>query len=183
MDIVKLTDKNAIEKMRTRVERALDDPQVRVFQIFGRFGIGKRTAIHALFHDRGILPVEHNYTIIETGKPVVDKVVAYPHAIHLWDDVFHSNIMHPEVLSAFQKIQDGTIEFNGTFLLVANDHEFPNYEFPPFPGVHIEFAEITVLLEHLEPQMRSKGHSEGAIYHRLQSAVLSTKNDRTNEDR
>ena len=157
MDIVKLTDENAIEAMQNHVERALDDPEIRVFQVLGNFGIGKRTALRSVFDDRNIVTVEHHYTILETAKPIADKVAAHPNAIHLWDDVFRSNIMHSEVLSAFQGLQDGTIAFNGTFLLVANDREFPDGDFPPFPGVHIEFADTAVLLEHLERQMRLKG--------------------------
>lgn len=157
MDIVKLSDENAIETMMTRVERALDDPEIRVFQVLGYFGIGKRTAVRSVFDERDIDPIEHDYTILETEKPIVEKIAAYPDAIHLWDDVFRSNIMRPEVLSAFEKIHNGAIDFNGTFLLVANDKEFPDRDFPPFPGVHVEFKNNEALLQHLERQM---GHDD-----------------------
>ncbi len=175
MDIVKLPDENAIETMKTHVEHAMDNPEIRVFQILGYFGIGKRTALRTLFDDRDIVPVEHDYTIIETATPIVDKVTKFPNAIHLWDDVFRSNIMHPEVLSAFQRIQDGTIEFNGTFLLVANDQEFPDGDFPPFPGVHIEFDNVEVLLQHLERIMRRDGHTESAIRRGLANVARWTE--------
>lgn len=95
----------------------------------------------------------------------------YPDAIHLWDDVFRSNIMHPEVFSAFERIQNGAIDFNGTFLLVANDQEFANGVFPPFPGVHIDFEDNSVLLKHLEHQMRSKGQPDHAIRNRLRNTI------------
>ncbi|WP_215730289.1 hypothetical protein [Alkalispirochaeta alkalica] len=66
--------------------------------------------------------------------------------------MFRSNIMHPEVLSAFQRIQGGAIDFHGTFLLVANDKEFPDGNFPPFPGVYIEFKNNKAFLQYLERQ-------------------------------
>lgn len=169
MKIVKLSDNNSIETMKSHVAHAIDNPEIRVFQILGFFGIGKRTAIRGLFDDRKIVPVEHNYTIIETAKPIVEKITKYPDAIHLWDDVFSSNIMHPEVLSAFQRIQNGGIDFNGTFLLVANDQEFTEDDFPPFPGVHINFDDITVLLSHLERQMRREGEPDSTIRYHLRN--------------
>ena len=178
MDIVKLTDEHAIETMQSHVERSLDDPEIRVFQILGNFGIGKRTALRSVFDERGIEPLKHNYTILETAKPIIEKIAAYPAAIHFWGDVFRSNIMHPEVLSAFQGLQNGTITFTGTFLLVANDREFPDEDFPPFPGVHIDFEDTGSMLRHLEQQIGRKGRSDVAI--RAQSGNLARKQ---NEER
>lgn len=178
MDIVKLSDEDAIETMQRHVERALDDPEIRVFQVLGKFGIGKRTALRSVFDERDIEPIEHHYTILETTKPIVEKIAAYPDAIHLWDDVFRSNIMHPEVLSVFQGLHNGTITFNGTFLLVANDREFPDGDFPPFPGVHIDFEDLPVLLKHLEQQMRLKGQPDFAIRARLGNLARERKGER-----
>lgn len=183
MGIPKLTDENALELMKTHVERALDDHSVRVFQVLGYYGIGKRTAIRSLLSDRGIDPIEHDYTIIETGRPIADKIAAHPDAIHIWDDVFRSNVMHPEVLSVLEKIQDGTIQFNGTFLLVANDQEFPEQVFPPFPGVHVHFANFEVLLQHLKRQMIEQGLPETSIRHALQNTMRSMMDQKEAEDR
>jgi hypothetical protein len=127
MNIIRLTEDDAIELMADHVDRAIRNPEIRVFQILGYFGIGKRTAIRQLFERNGIEPVEHDYTILETDRPIVDKVAAYPSAVHVWDDVFRTNILYPDVLSALQKIQDGSIPFQGTFLLIANDQEFPDH--------------------------------------------------------
>jgi hypothetical protein len=171
MNIVKLTDENAIQMMQESVQRSLDDPAVRVFQILGRFGIGKRTAIRSLLNDRAIDPVEHNYTVIENGKPIADKVAAHPDAIHIWDDIFRSNIMHPEVLSVLRGVQDGTIQFHGTFLLVANDQEFTDQIFPPFPGVHVEFEDPMMLLKSLERRMLEKGMPEEYVQRSLQNTM------------
>lgn len=177
MDIVRLTGENAIAEMQSHVERVLDDHHIRVFQILGYFGIGKRTAIRQLFERNGIEPVEHDYTILENDRPIVDKVAAYPSAVHVWDDVFRSNILYPDVLSALQKIQDGSIPFQGTFLLIANDQEFPEQGFPPFPGVHIDFEDDAMLLNHLERQMRREGQPESVIRHGLSNVARWKKED------
>jgi hypothetical protein len=177
MNIIRLTEDDAIELMADHVDRAIRNPEIRVFQILGYFGIGKRTAIRQLFDRYGFEPVEHDYTILETDRPIVDKVAAYPSAVHVWDDVFRTNILYPDVLSALQKIQDGSIPFQGTFLLIANDQEFPDHGFPPFPGVHIDFEDDPVLLNHLERQMRREGQPESAIRHRLSNVALWKKED------
>ena len=48
MEIVKLTDETAIETMKTHLERALDDGAVKIFQVVGKYGIGKRTAVRSV---------------------------------------------------------------------------------------------------------------------------------------
>jgi hypothetical protein len=117
------------------------------------------------------------------GQPIVDKIMEHPAAVHLWDDVFHSIVMHPAVLSTIRKIQDGTIQFDGTFLLVANDQEFPDGNFPPFPGVRVDFEDNIVLLEHLERQMRLKQLPESMISHGLRNvAQWKKENERHDND-
>jgi hypothetical protein len=155
MDIVRLTDSHALETMKAHVKRVLDNPKVRIFQILGALGIGKRTAIREVLQDRGIAPVQHDYTILKTGKPIADRIMAHPDSVHIWDDVFRSNVTYPEVLAVLQNIQDGTIPLNGTFLLVANDKEFPDANFPPFSGAHVQFENNTAFLQHLQARTTS----------------------------
>lgn len=38
MNILKLTDEHAIKTMKTHVEHAIDNPEIRVFQILGYLG-------------------------------------------------------------------------------------------------------------------------------------------------
>ena len=154
--IEKVEGKDAISKAMKLVESALDTPDRRVFQILGYYGIGKRYALAELFKRRSIQPVKHHYTIIETAKPLTEKITANPNAVHLWDDVFRSNIMHPEVLQFFNGLEAGDLPFSGTFILVANDREFPEFKFPQFPGVHIELSNEDVISQ-LEDEMRREG--------------------------
>lgn len=145
MKTERISRANTLEELSARVSAAIDDPAAKVFQVLGQFGIGKRRAVRAMLAARGIVPVEHDYTIIETAVPLERKAPERPDAVHLWDDVFRTNVMHPDVLGFFQRIDRGETAFNGTFLLVASNAEFSGYELPPFPGVHVQVDVVATL--------------------------------------
>ena len=76
----------------------------QVFQIIDNHHIIDRNKIMALLGQLDRQIVKHHYTVIETGKPIVTAVEENPNSIHLWYDVFESNIFHPEVMKAFLSI-------------------------------------------------------------------------------
>ncbi|TVR02303.1 MAG: hypothetical protein EA403_09080 [Spirochaetaceae bacterium] len=154
--------KAAIADAMKMVESALDTPERRVFQILGYYGIGKRRALAELLEKRSIKPVEHHYAVIESATPLEAKIAADPAAVHLWDDVFRSNIMHPEVLQFFVDLEAGVLPFTGTCILVANDQEFPQFRFPPLPGVHIRLSNEE-MIAHLEEEMKRRGQTDRAM--------------------
>jgi hypothetical protein len=53
--------------------------------------------------------------------------------------------MHEEVFNFFKDLDEGNIPFNGKFILVANDREFPGFNFPDLPGVHIRLKKEEIL--------------------------------------
>ena len=172
VDVVNGPD--AMAAAMKRVESFLDDGTQTVFQILGFFGIGKRTALRDLLKRRGVSPVDHAYTNMINAKQIAKLIKEHPDSVHLWDDVFRSNIMHPDVIRFFKDLMNRGIKFNGKFLLVANDVEFPGYEFPDLPGVHIALnKEETMTL--VVKRMRDRGKDDASIRRAIRNldAMLS----------
>ena len=172
MNIEKITGSDAIEKAMKCVESFLKDPDQRVFQILGYFGIGKRTALQELFKQKGIEPVIYNLTNIDTAKYFEKRITKSPDSIHLWDDVFRSNIMNKNVSNFFKDLANNKIGFKGKFILVANEKEFSENNFPDLPGVHISMG-LEDTIAHVVNVQKSHGLPEYSIRNSIQIIVKS----------
>ena len=141
-----LTGANAIAQAIGKVIEAINNPDTKVFCVLGYYGIGKRTALRKEFTKQGITPIEHRYTVIEAMYPLLEKIIEHDSAVHLWGDVFASNLYSPEVWDFFQKLNTKDLTFKGTFILVANDMEFnEQFPIPDLPGVHIRLTNAEML--------------------------------------
>ena len=149
MNITTLNTADFQQQLQEKLKEAVSDETVKVFQIIDNHQIIDGKEITALLSDLGQQVVTRHYTILETGKPIVAAVEEHPTAIHLWYDVFRSNIFHPEVMKAFLGITSGVVTFPGTFVLVSRANEYEDGVFPPFPGVVIDLPN-DVFLEYLE---------------------------------
>lgn len=169
MSIKEVTGSDAVKQAMKEVRAVLDDPERRVFQIIGYQNIGKRRGVRGLLEERGIDPVYHSYTDIDYAEPIAAKVKSQPQAVHLWEKVYASNILHPEVLGFFKQLQDGEVPFEGTFLLVANDSEFRGRELPDLPGVLIKMT-VEQTLARIEEILKEDGYDEMKIENVLGNA-------------
>ena len=149
MNITPLTTADFQRQLQEKLEKAVCDETVKVFQIIDNHHIIDRNKIMALLGQLDRQIVKHHYTVIETGKPIVTAVEENPNSIHLWYDVLESNIFHPEVMKAFLSITSGVITFPGTFVLVSSANEYEDGIYPPFPGVVIDLPN-DIFVEYLE---------------------------------
>lgn len=144
MELIELKGEAAIFDAMQLVESFLEDPEQRIYFITGYYGIGKRTALKELFDKKGIQPIIHNYTQLSDPRPILQKLSEFEDKIHLWDDVFYSNL-NPKVMRVLQDLAQSKTTFKGKFILVANDQEFPNLKFPDLPGVWINISNADMI--------------------------------------
>ena len=138
MNIGKLNTLNFPQQLKEILTEAINDKTVSVFQIIDSHGVIDRGKIHELLDGRNREVVDHVYTVIETGQPIVNTVEDHPGAIHLWYDASRNNVFHPEVMKALQSLSNGKMASRGTFVLVLDANDYADGYFPPFPGVHID---------------------------------------------
>jgi len=162
-----ITDADAIDAAMEHVESFLKDPNQKVFQILGHYGIGKRKALQKLLDQHEIKPEKHKWTIIDTSKPIEECIMKHPDSIHLWDDVFRSNIMNKNVYNFFSNLASNKIQFNGKFILVANEKEFPKFKFPDLPGIHIKMS-LEDTISHIVKIKKEQGVPELSIKNSIQ---------------
>ena len=145
METIELNGKDALKDAAKLIERFLKNPEKKIFFISGYFGPGKKYLVEKLCSKKEITPIEHRYTLISTSGPILRKIKEFPQELHLWKDVYRSSLMHPEILQIFRDIENGTIPFEGKFILVANDYDFPPYSLPPLPGISINMNNLDIL--------------------------------------
>ena len=154
MELQKLTGGNAIDEAMELVAQFLDDPDQRVIFITGRYGIGKRTALSRLFAEKNITPkVFLNFPGLDDETLIEKQLLEFPTAVHLWGDAFETSIMPPLVRAYLKKLSNGETSFRGKMIIVANDLEFPNFQFPELPGVWIEM-DNTAMLDYIEKRLK-----------------------------
>ncbi|MFW6215640.1 MAG: hypothetical protein ACOC45_06805 [Alkalispirochaetaceae bacterium] len=169
MSIKPVTGANAVEEAMEAVRSALNDPEQRVFQLIGYQNIGKRNGVRRILEEEGAKVLWHNYTHIDYAEPIAKKVTTHPQVNHVWEKVYASNILHPEILDFFQRLQAGEITFEGTFILVANEDEFWGKNMPDLPGVQIKMS-VDETLAQIEKNLEKEGAGEKRIENVLANA-------------
>jgi hypothetical protein len=154
MELQKLTGGNAIDEAMELVAQFLDDPDQRVIFVTGRDGIGKRTALSRLFAEKNITPkVFQNFPRLDDESLIEKQLLEFPTAVHLWGDAFETAIMQPLVHVYLKKVANGKTSFRGKMIIIANDLDFSNYQFPELPGVWIEM-DNTAMLDYIEKRIK-----------------------------
>jgi len=143
MEIISGPD--ALEAMREIAGEVVLGSSPNVFLIIGPYGIGKKAALLEVFKEMKVQTVLHHYTIINCAEPLEKAIREYPDSVHLWNDVFYSNIMEEEVSGFFRKLAQGEYDFNGVFFLVAHENEFLNRTLPDLPGIKLEMDNQDIL--------------------------------------
>jgi hypothetical protein len=160
----------AINQAMQIVERYYDDPDCRIFQIFGFPGIGKRHAINTFFQSRGVEPAWHEWLNIDSAVIIEDEITRDPSGIHIWYDVMRKDIEKKPIKSFISIVASGQFRFAGKLILVANDHEFPDFRFPEFAGVHINPV-LKDLLGMLKYRMADKQYPSELIDSELKGVI------------
>jgi hypothetical protein len=175
MGIEVITSTDAINIAMDRVSSFLDDDNQRVFQILGFHGIGKRKALQNLLEKRKIIPERHQWVVLDSPAPLKKSITKKPNSVHLWDDVFQSIIMDKEISSFFAALANRQVDFDGKFILVAADSEFPNFKFPDLPGVHIHMSAEDTIAQAIKC-LRDRGAPEVLIENSIRNMLSYFEN-------
>jgi hypothetical protein len=71
---------------------------------------------------------------------------------YYYQDIGLKPIMPPLVRAYLKKLANGETSFRGKMIIVANDLEFPNFQFPELPGVWIEMDK-TAMLDYIKKRI------------------------------
>lgn len=145
MRLTKFTGVNAIPDSMEMIKNFLHSSDEKVFFLTGASGIGKKTALRKLLRNEQIVPILHDYNLVFNSKELQKMVDQHPNTIHVCESAYYDIFAKKELFNFFNDLSQKNSDFQGKFILIADNQPQSKYSVPNMFGASIEMSNHEML--------------------------------------